>query len=151
MNKTRFLTILSSALLLANLALVAFVVLKKPLHDPDGPKRLIIEKLQLDQDQIAAYDVLIKNHREKIKAQDLIISNLKDKLYTGLNAPVDSVLKDSLIIGLGKAQENIEQIHYQHFRDIQKLCNPGQQTAFEALTKELSSIFNKGPKKPKDK
>ncbi len=152
MNKTKLLTIFSIVLLAINLMLVGFILFKTPLRKgSEGPRDIIIEKLHFNNDQTIAYDTLISLHRIDIREQDQIIRQLKNNLYSALNSPFDTLRNDSLITLIGNAQQNIERIHYHHFQDIKKLCKPEQQKSFEALTKELSSMFNRGPKRPKDK
>jgi hypothetical protein len=59
----------------------------------------------------------------------------------GVSAGMDSVVKDSLIVQVGSLNADIQQIHFAHFLDIQKICKSEQLADFERLTKDLSTMF----------
>jgi hypothetical protein len=141
MNKVRFLTILSIVLLLSNLAMIGFVLLRKPPLKEHGPRNIVIEKLHFDAQQIAAYDTLISAHRKAIKSKNEEILNLKKNLYNTLNIKGSTFVKDSLLLKISQSQVTIEQIHYAHFEDIKSLCKENQRQYFEAFTKELTDYF----------
>ena len=148
MNKVRFLSVVVIALLLSNALLIGFIVLRKPPH---GPKDLVIKKLNLDAQQIKAYEPLIQWHQSEIKkAQDQIMG-LKNKLYTGLVSPAGLAVKDSLIKEINKVQLTIEYIHYKHFEDIHKLCRPDQEEAFRNLSLEIARLFSPRAGKGQDR
>jgi periplasmic protein CpxP/Spy len=147
MNKIRFLTIVSIVLLLSNLAMIGFVLLRKqPLHDR-GPRDVIIEKLHFDAQQIAAYDTLISAHRKTIRSQNDEILNLKKNLYHTLNLQGSTLVKDSLLLKISQSQATIEQTHYTHFEDIRSLCKENQRQDFEVFTKELTDYFGSTQKR----
>ena len=65
----------------------------------------------------------------------------------GVSDGIDSKLKDSWIRQIGVLHADIQQIHYAHFLDIQKICKPEQQEDFALLTKDLAKMFRgRGPK-----
>jgi periplasmic protein CpxP/Spy len=39
-------------------------------------------------------------------------------------------------------QKKIEAVHYNHFKEIKKLCKPDQAEYFESLTGELADFFS---------
>lgn len=144
MNKVKLLSILSVGLLLANITLLWFLLSNKPKHagpGPNGgPRNIIINKLDFDENQVKQYESLILWHRGEIdKSQEQIVV-LKNELYSTL---VDSnaTTKDSLINKISAIQKNIETIHYKHFQDIKNLCRPDQLVAFEKLSKEIAALF----------
>ncbi len=147
MNKVKFLTISSLALLAANLMLIWFLVSHRP-HRPeqDGPKQMVIEKLSLDGEQIKAYDKLIDWHKAEMKTTRMQMADLKNKLYSTLVADTSNTAqKDSLINKIGTLQMEIENIHYKHFSDIKLLCKPEQQKAFADLSLEIAKLFSPEP------
>jgi protein CpxP len=148
MNKLKFLSIVSIVLLFTNLALVGFIILRKPPHPRDiGPRNSIIEKLKLDENQVIEYDKLVEWHRSEIRKSDLDIMAIKNKLYTNLINGSSISIKDSLIRELTSVQAHIENTHYKHFEDIKILCHENQIHAFELLTQEIASLFSKPPNK----
>ncbi len=146
MNKVKFLTIVIVGLLISNIALVGFLVLKKPDHPKHlGPRNIIIEKLGFDENQEKAYDKLIAWHRDEITKTEKDIMLLKNKLYSNLSVDTQSNTKDSLINELSKVQIKIENIHYKHFEDIKQLCHDDQKQAYINLTTEIASLFAHPP------
>ena len=168
MSKTKLLTIAVIGLLIINIAVVGFLILKKSPHPrdgrppmaeegmpprrKDGPKNIIIDKLHFDKEQSAQYESLIKQHRVIIKSLNDSIRDAKNNLYSSLIN--DSFTgKDSLIAKLGLLQRQIELTHYNHFAAIKKLCKPDQLEDYTALTKELARFFAPGKnnqRPPKD-
>ncbi|TAH39914.1 MAG: hypothetical protein EYC69_12470 [Bacteroidetes bacterium] len=128
-------------LLVLNLSLISLLLFKKPPR-PEGPRNLIIERLAMDENQVSAYDELIKMHQDQIRLADLQIIKLKKTLYSTLHSDSVGDLKDSLIYKLADAQSKIEEIHYKHFIDIKKLCKPDQIPRFELLTQDLANYFS---------
>ncbi|MBI3135152.1 MAG: hypothetical protein HYZ14_10810 [Bacteroidetes bacterium] len=150
MNKIRILTYTVIGLIVINLALIAFILFRKPPHrNPDGPRNEIIEKLHFDDTQVAAYDLLIKDHRSSIRTAEDKIMQLKNELYGMLSDTLNTARKDSLIWELCNVQKTIEETHYAHFEAIRTLCNPDQQDEFELLTRELAELFSHRPPEKK--
>jgi periplasmic protein CpxP/Spy len=155
MSKIKLLSIAVISLLAINIAVVSFLLLRKPSmlrngREPirqAGPKKIIIDKLHFDKEQIAAYEALIIEHRESVKGLKDSISNTKKNLYESLKTESYSG-KDSLIILLSGLQKRIESVHYDHFVQIKKLCKPEQLLAFNALTNELAFYFTTEKKAP---
>jgi len=158
MERSRLILIIAVGLLLSNLLLVGYIMAGRrhdhhdgpPPHgrpSGHGPRNIIIEKLHFSEAQVEEYDQLISWHRNEIDSTDQQIVELKNRLYHGLATP-DSSGKDSLIAAISMAQQHIERVHYKHFEDIGKLCTAEQKPAFEALTREIASLFAPGPRKP---
>jgi Spy/CpxP family protein refolding chaperone len=152
MNKIKLLTIAVLVLLLLNLGTIGFLILG-PKHrgHGEGPKKLIIEKLHLDEQQQGQYAALIRWHRSHIDALDREIHEAKNNLYLQLiKSQPDTQVKDSLITAIVGYQKQIETTHFKHFEDLKKLCRPEQMNYFNQLTKELSSLFSKPPRRKND-
>jgi hypothetical protein len=114
----------------------------------EGPKRIIIEKLNFDQEQIDAYELLIVWHRTNITQCEHQMMDLKNQLYAGLQEGNQANLTDSLIGEIGGVQQKIEQVNYKHFQDIKQLCRPEQLKLFDKLSKEISRLFANKRGKP---
>lgn len=154
MNKSKALIIAVVILLVMNLALVGFMFLKKPSHHKHhAPKSIIIETLQLDQDQINAYEKLIKTHHETIMGLDEQLSAKKNQLYALLKQDSTGNSESELLAGISALQSDIEKTNLNHFRDIKMLCNAEQLPKFNELTEEIQKLFkpksrkNRGDKK----
>ncbi|MGF1923013.1 MAG: hypothetical protein ACQUHE_02445 [Bacteroidia bacterium] len=148
MTKIKLLTIAVFCLLAVNILTVSWFFLQRPAPNdfgsdprpPAGPKMIIIRRLAFDQQQVAEYEVLIKQHRLTIKNLNDSISATKNALYEKLK---DKNFKDQdkLIDKIVTFQRGIESTHYNHFEDIRKLCKPSQIDNFNHLTKDLASYF----------
>lgn len=154
MNKIKIITYSLIVLVILNLGIIAFFMIIKPraFGDPrNGPRKMIISKLDLDEKQQQKFEILVTNHIKKIKAIENNVQQTKQVLYTQLSKPqIDQHLKDSLITQLGKLQMQIETDRFYHFKRLQNLCNtPEQKENFKELAVELSKMFtHKGMRKP---
>ena len=144
MNKSKLYIIIIIGLLLSNILLVGFFMLKKPPHPMhQKPRELVISKLNLNTEQVKQYDELIKQHQTSIREKEENILELKNTLYLSLSIDNSSSQKDSIINELGKIQIEIEIIHYKHFADIKSICKPEQLTNYNLLLKDIASLFSK--------
>lgn len=160
MEKQRFVTFTIIALLLINLGTLGYLFAlgsdhgPRPPHPPHGrmdPKSVIIERLQLNKEQQVAYEALIQEHRSAIDEIETSSNTSKNQLYMLLNDSIENkAVKDSLIAAIAANQKVIEQIHFDHFKAIKKICKPEQLKNFEALTEELSALFSKPRRPPHD-
>jgi len=151
MNKLRLLSIIAICLFISNLVLLCFLFLNKPLSRHQGPRNIIIERLEFNKEQIEKYDLSIKRHRKAIRETEEQIHRLKNELYRTLNSNSDTLQRAVLIAQLGEMQMNIEKTHIHHFKEIKAICNPEQLDNFENLTSEIATLFAKGPKRDKRK
>lgn len=147
MNKTKFLGIVAALLLLSNLLLLGFFFFRKP-PIPEGPKKIIIERLRFDQKQIDSYSKLVDEHRKNIKQTEDSIMVLKNQLYATLKTGADTTAKKNLIQAIGALQIMIENTHYRHFEDIRSLCNSSQYADFDKLCSDITNLFPQRGKKP---
>jgi hypothetical protein len=112
-----------------------------------GPRNEIIDRLHFDAAQVMQYDSLIVKHRKLVGQKEREIQGLRTSLFMGVSDGIDSKLKDSWVRQIGVLHADIQQIHFAHFLDIQKICKPEQRADFERLTKDLSKMFRgRGPK-----
>lgn len=136
-------------LLVANLILLVFVMIKPGKANPEeGPKRLIIKELHLRPAQVARYEKMILAHRAKIDQCQEGIQAAKGELYSSISDNIGPDSTDFFLKKISHYQTEIERIHLQHFQDIQKLCDRNQLIYFEHLSGRLASLFaHKPPKK----
>ena len=148
MTKIRLLTVAVVGLLIVNFGLLAFLILNRPGGPPrggrmpevEGPKKMIIKKLDLDKAQINAYELLIERHQAASRELNDEMKNAKNRLYATLTSDTEQG-SDSLINQLGTLQKQIEKVHYEHFIEVKKLCRPDQEVKFQELTRELAGFF----------
>lgn len=153
MNKTRLLSIAVVILFLMNVGIISFLLLNKPprpdgRNDGEGPKRIIIERLGFDKEQVDRYDALIEQHQQTMRSADEEIMQLKRELFSLLSSP-DPVREDSLIERIGSVQRRIEHAHIAHFSGIRSICRPDQMNDFKALSHELVELFSPRERRPR--
>jgi hypothetical protein len=144
MTKLRLITYIAIFLLIGNLLLIGFLFFNKPkppMHE--GPKAIIIERLHFEAGQIEAYEALIKVHRKQIGEKESEILALKTSLYGTIAEPYRLAEKEYIEKTLAELQIEIEEIHYQHFLDIKKLCRNNQRDDFNALMKDVAKLFSR--------
>lgn len=117
-----------------------------PMHE--GPRNIIIERLDFDAGQGARYDVLIGKHRKSIGFIETKVNAEKKALYALLASNEStksgtSVLDvaDSVTTRLGLLQREIELAHFHHFAEIRSVCRPDQIEKYDALCSELTELF----------
>ena len=144
MTKSRLLGISVVVLLALNIATVTMLMMGPGgHHGPKGkmqPKKVIIEKLKLDEAQTAAYALLIENHQKLVRQKEAERKTAKNAIFH-LLASEDHSQKEALIANLGNVQQEIERIHFKHFADLKALCKPEQLPAYKELTNELGKLF----------
>ena len=161
MSKIKLLTIAVIGLFLLNIGMIIFMLLGNPLRPglgrpplrKEAPREAIIQMLDFDKEQAEKYKQLIDQHQSSIRGFDDKIADTKNELYQTL-ASENIAVKDSLLIVLADLQKQVESVHYNHFKDIKKICRPDQLSDFNKLTKELSRLFSRtagnNPPPPKD-
>jgi hypothetical protein len=153
MNKNKLLIISVAVLVLLNISLIVVLTLghsPRPPHmqGPQNPQEIIIEKLNFDASQVEAYNEIITEHREQIENKEHEMRIAKEALYHSLSSDNQDE-KDQLIAKINILQKDFEDIHYNHFLEIKKLCKPEQIQDYNELTNELAKIFSRHPKPPK--
>src|ERR1043165_1538928 len=103
MSKVRLLMWLTVSLLLVNILLVSFILIRQKHGPPHKmPREIIIERLNFKGQQVDAYDNLIKWHRSEIEKTDEQIITLKKQIYQNLISTVNGGPDDSLITEVGR-------------------------------------------------
>lgn len=146
MTKNRFYIFIIIGLLISNMLLVTFILLKKPPQH-SGPRNLIIERLKFDENQIRQYDELISQHRRQIREKRHEMTDLKTQYYSLLKSE-DNKNGDLLINEIGKLSMETEKINYKHFQDIKRICRPDQMKNFDNLIDNFENLFNRPDKPP---
>lgn len=156
MTKSKFLSISVVALIVLNLAILAFQFFNKgaeqrhfpPHHGREKPKNYIIKKLHFDDQQITDYEALIEIHREHIGEIEAKIHTEKQALFSLLSESNPNQEK-SLLNRIAKLSSGIDSLHMDHFKAIKALCKEEQLKDFDELSKELAKIFGRpGPPRP---
>ncbi|MCF8464227.1 MAG: hypothetical protein K9G41_05275 [Flavobacteriales bacterium] len=106
-----------------------------------GPKDIVIEKLKLNDEQIATYNQLIVEHQLAIRENDSLMMATRHELYNQLMNQ-DQTEIDIQLNAVAKLQKQVEIVHFQHFQKLKSLCSEDQLSDFEELAEEMAALFN---------
>jgi Spy/CpxP family protein refolding chaperone len=151
MNKTKLLSIAVICLVLINLGMMSIILFRgKPPkqghhQDGEGPKKIIIERLQFDDGQQKQYEVIINEHRSKTRELNKTSRTLRDELYSLLiENDIDKTKADSIMQTIAENQKAIDNLNFDHFQKIKAICKSSQLENFNGLALDLTHLF--GPK-----
>jgi len=140
MSKSKFFKLIILGLLISN-AIVVFMLINGR-DKKNGAKNIIIEKLHFDKEQIKNYESYIQQHRKAINENEMTMNKLRSELYQQLKHQQDTSKVDSIISIIANQQIIAENINYNHFLEIKKLCKPSQKEDFDELTTEIAKLFS---------
>jgi len=150
MNKNKFYSIVIVGLIILNIVLIGFMAMpkhgKKGSKDgpnsgaKDGPKQIVVDRLQLSPEQTIAYEELINVHRGIVRSKDHQLRDLKQGLFNELKND-KSLKKDSILNEIASVQMAIERLHFDHFKDIKDLCTSEQKEDFDVMVHDIGRIF----------
>lgn len=152
MKREKLLISIILVLVLINSATLLFMWINRPPHPPHGhgphqrPDKMIIERLNLDNQQQEKFSDLKEEHHSNMVKIDEELKEVRKKYFSLLkNDARDIITKDSLEHQLAVLAIKKEQATYDHFEQLKNLCNPQQRENFYKLTEELSEIFSRPP------
>ncbi|MEO6302157.1 MAG: hypothetical protein ABIP51_03185 [Bacteroidia bacterium] len=149
MNKTKLLSIAVVSLLLLNLGTMSLMIFNNkpshPGHPPmgEGPKQLIIERLNFDIEQQKQYGLLVDEHRTKMKALNKASREMHDELYSQLkNTTIEKSKADFIIQKISENQTALDNLNFDHFQKIKTICKSDQLERYNALVEDLTQLFS---------
>ena len=141
MNKQKFFIIIIAILVLINLIFMWLFFNQNSSLKKSGPRVMIIEALDFDDEQIKQYDLLITDHRYLVRKGKRELHNLRESYFLTDNNSALSLLSSSY--------RNIESVNKNHINDIFEICNSAQKEEFRIVIKE-NMLFNGAMKKNKE-
>ncbi|MEL6989221.1 MAG: hypothetical protein AAGK97_15520 [Bacteroidota bacterium] len=148
MKQLQFYKYATIALLLLNLAMIAFFFLTKPKPIKkeitfNGPHEL----LSLDEEQEKAFLNLAKDHKAELKNINKNQQRLLSEYFKKLNN--NNVQTDSLMDQVIALEKNKIESTYQHFTDIKQILNPNQLDQYDKFVEAaLSRILKTSSRTP---
>lgn len=145
-------------LLALNSVLLVLLVLKKPdtarnpvVNRPQagGPKDFLIHELNLDAAQTAKYSEMARQHHEKIQRIEADVRQLRDSMTFQLeSASPDTAAITRLVKKVGADQVLLDQVTFDHFRELRSICTPEQQARFAKVIRQALHMM-RGPQGPR--
>jgi protein CpxP len=150
MTKDSFYKIVIFLLLALNFGILGFLWMHhRPEHDspPEGPDRLIIERLRLDEPQKGQFEELKHEHHSQMVQIQEQSGKTHQQLFDLLKKdPIDTAARNNLILALQQNDKQKELVTFEHFRKLRAILHPDQMPRFDALVQELSMhLLNLGP------
>lgn len=144
-------------LLALNSVLLVLLVLKKPDNSANvvvnprqagGPKDFLIHELNLDAAQTAKYSEMARQHHDKIQRIEADVRQLRDSMVSQLeSASPDTAIISRLAQKVGQDQVQLDQITFDHFRELRSICTPEQQARFAKVIRQALHMM-RGPQGP---
>lgn len=140
-NKSKVLISIIGILLLANIALVSFFLLKKDerKHDKRMDRKTVIgnflkKEIGFNDAQMLQYDSMSTGHSKYMKTMFETSRNSKDKQFKELTAAnfSDSVM-NSIADLSAASQKSLELQMFNHLKQVRSLCTAEQLPKFDSL------------------
>jgi hypothetical protein len=159
-NRSKVFLAIIGILLVANIALVSFFLLKKDdgKREKRPDKKAMISaflknEIGFDTVQLKQYDTLSDRHKEKMKKMMDSLRTPKDQQFNELAASNFSDSAMNTMAGQSAtSQKTMELQMFNHLKNIRLLCTPAQLPKFDSL---FGKVFNKkggdGKKKAPEK
>ena len=159
-NRSRVFLLVIAILLIANIAMLTFFLLKKdgdrPGKRPDRKAMIsgfLKKEIGFSEVQLKQYDTLSNIHRDNIRKMFEGLRSTKDKQFKQLTEGnfSDSVI--NLVADQSAASQKIMELQmFNHLKSIRLLCTPEQRPRFDSLfSKVLNRRGGEGKRKPEEK
>lgn len=141
-KRTKLLTAVVIVLLLLNITTLTVILMNKqggtgrPM--PEGPRKMIIERLHFDDEQVKAFDVLVEEHRQQMRELREKIAKNKEAFYDQLKQDdTDTATAYTQIASITRFEEEAERITFNHFKKVRALCNDEQKQQFDLVIRDI--------------
>ena len=144
--KNKLLVWLVVLLLVANAATIAMFWLNKKPNQPakpnNAPKEFLIKELKLNTKQQEQLEVLVKEHRAAAQQLRRKTKEAKESLFDLLKqANVTDSAKQTAAKAVSAITEELDLLTLNHFQKIRSLCTPEQQTKFDEIIHQVTSMM----------
>lgn len=147
MKKNTLLYILIILLLGFNGYFIATQFKKPPRNKPGGPEVFIAKELNFDEAQMAQFDALLVPHQMQIRDISHQKRRLKDQLFEMMfQEDVPQSAMDSILVEIGRSEQERDRVVFNHFREVRKICNESQRRKFEKIL--VGALRRNGPPPP---
>lgn len=119
-----------------------------------GPKNRIIASLKFTPDQVDLYSNLVDAHRKAMHELRDKGKEIRSQYFDLLKQEQpDQKIVDDLAITIANNQKEIEQVTFNHFKDVRKICSAEQKKKFDEIIgdilKEMSRPAGPPPHEPR--
>jgi len=147
MKKNTLLYIIIILLLGFNGYFIATQFKKPPRNKRGGPEVFITKELNFDESQMAQFNLLFEPHDAKMRALSRQKKELKDGLFKMMfQEDVPQTAIDSILVEIGRNEQERDAQVFHHFREVRKICNESQRKKFEKIV--VGALHRNGPGPP---
>ena len=147
-TKNKWFLFLLGFLFLANIALLlSFFVFGERSnsfrngHGDQQGSGYLSKELQLSRQQDSAFSKMKEEHLKAMKPLWADIRQTKDSLFRQMNNPnLDDSAISAYTDRIAAKNKIADELMFQHFRELRKLCTPAQQQKFDTL---IPQMFNR--------
>lgn len=148
-NKVNFLYAVIIALLILNFGTLGYMFYRAAPHNPEGPKAVsewLQGQLNLNSGQQIQFEKLQEEHRRKMDAIHQQDRDLHDRYFDLLKGDTtDSIQLQLLADSIALNRKQTELATFYAFKKIRAICNPEQQTKFDAIVGEALRMMGPRP------
>jgi len=137
-TKSKILISIISILLITNVVMMIFYFKKdnrppEQSHKPGFTERLKKE-VKFDSTQMAIFDKKKKAHWDRMRSLFDEITTTKEHFYQLVydTALTDSLLESKAVV-IGERQKELDLQVFRYFKDVRRLCRPGQLASYDSL------------------
>lgn len=106
-------------------------------NETKDPMRFVRQQLNLSASQIETFEIINKEHHQKMMGFNDDLRGLKDALFNNISEnSLDEESVDSIVTLIGEKQKVKEMEIYDHFKSIQELCDAKQKEKFKKILKD---------------
>lgn len=135
-----------SVLIAINIGCLLFILLNRPERHNRKFDAMIVESLQLNDEQVARFDDLKRQHHRQMLQIDRRMQAPFEQYFGLLTGNRQPQMEDSLKNVLGELYKEKVGITYSHFAEIKVMCSPEQQQNMDKVVPFLMQVISP-PKK----
>jgi protein CpxP len=118
---------------------------------PQGPSNFIAKQLNFNDTQLDKFGELINSHKKRMRTISDDLKELKEGLFDNIsNMSISESKIDSIATLIGNNEKEKDLEVFNHFRNIQSICNEKQKKYFDEIMRDALSHNKKNmPKYPR--
>jgi periplasmic protein CpxP/Spy len=145
-SRNKVLLALVAILLLTNLALVAFFVLKKEPKKREAETRqsrsavmkgLLKDSVGFTEQQLQQFDAIKEQHEQNLKPLFENMREAKLAFYRQMNTARDTAAITAASNAIGETQKALDLAFFKYFQNIRALCTPEQLTGYDTIVQRV--------------
>ena len=147
MNKNKYLTLLVGLLVVLNVLVLSFVVLKKP-HRPNFPperhplEKDLLHRMKLGDDQLATLEKSKETYKAKSRNLHQELNEVSIQYYS---ANIEDSVRENAHRKIIDLTDEIYQVNLDHFEELRSLCTPSQ---IEIMEEFIEALIRRKDRRP---